>query len=54
MHSVELGPVERIADASKAKQPARHQGRVDEETLRDLVEKHFRYTGSFRAREILA
>ncbi len=32
----------------------RHLGRVDEELLRDLCEKHFRYTGSFRAREILA
>jgi glutamate synthase (NADPH/NADH) large chain len=55
---VELGPVERVAEASttavKTKQPARHQGRVDEELLRDLVEKHYRYTGSFRAREILA
>ena len=51
---VELGPVERIADSSKTKQPARHHGRVDEEHLRDLVERHYRYTGSFRAREILA
>jgi len=31
-----------------------HLGQADETFLRDLVEKHFRYTGSFRAREILS
>jgi glutamate synthase (NADPH/NADH) large chain len=30
-----------------------HLGETDEFILRDLIEKHFRYTGSFRAREIL-
>jgi len=30
-----------------------HLGQVDEEIVRDLIERHFRYTGSFRAREIL-
>ncbi len=30
-----------------------HLGETDEFVLRDLIEKHFRYTGSFRAREIL-
>jgi glutamate synthase (NADPH/NADH) large chain len=49
---VDLEKIERIG-ASVAG-AARHLGRVDEELLRDLVEKHFRYTGSFRAREILA
>ena len=49
---VDLEKIERIG--SKAAGVARHQGRLDEELLRDLVEKHFRYTGSFRAREILA
>jgi glutamate synthase (NADPH/NADH) large chain len=30
-----------------------HLGETDEHTLRSLIEKHFRHTGSFRAREIL-
>jgi glutamate synthase (NADPH/NADH) large chain len=30
-----------------------HLGETDELLLRDLIEKHFRYTGSFRAKEIL-
>jgi len=30
-----------------------HLGETDEFVLRGLIEKHFRYTGSFRAREIL-
>jgi glutamate synthase domain-containing protein 3 len=30
-----------------------HLGETDEYLLRDLVEKHFRYTGSLRARMIL-
>ncbi|MFN9108405.1 MAG: glutamate synthase-related protein [Betaproteobacteria bacterium] len=30
-----------------------HQGETDEHLLRDLVEKHFRFTGSLRARMIL-
>jgi len=30
-----------------------HLGETDEFILRDLLEKHFRYTGSFRAKEIL-
>ena len=49
---VDLEPIER--NGAKADGTARHLGRIDEELLRDLVEKHFRYTGSFRAREILA
>jgi glutamate synthase (NADPH/NADH) large chain len=31
-----------------------HLDQADETILRDLVEKHFRFTGSFRAREILS
>jgi glutamate synthase (NADPH/NADH) large chain len=31
-----------------------HLDQADEAILRDLVEKHFRFTGSFRAREILS
>ena len=49
---VDLERIERVG--ASAEGAARHLGRVDEELLRDLVEKHFRYTGSFRAREILA
>lgn len=30
-----------------------HLGRTDESLLKELVEKHFRYTGSLRARELL-
>ena len=30
-----------------------HLGETDEFILRDLLEKHFRYTGSFRAKELL-
>jgi glutamate synthase domain-containing protein 3 len=30
-----------------------HLGEADEFVLRGLIEKHFRYTGSFRAREVL-
>ena len=30
-----------------------HLGETDEFIVRDLLEKHFRYTGSFRARELL-
>ena len=49
---VELEKVERTGGAGD---PAtRHLGRIDEELLRELIEKQFRYTGSFRAREILA
>jgi len=53
---VELEKIERLGASGDAagNVVARHLGRVDEELLRDLVEKHFRYTGSFRAREILA
>jgi glutamate synthase (NADPH/NADH) large chain len=51
---VELERVERIGGQGAATNAARHQGRVDEELLRDLVEKQFSFTGSFRAREILA
>jgi glutamate synthase domain-containing protein 3 len=51
---VELENLERTAAKDSTKSPARHLGRVDEELLRELIEKHFRYTGSFRAREILA
>ena len=53
---VALEKIERAGASGDAadRSTARHLGRVDEELLRDLVEKHFRYTGSFRAREILA
>ncbi len=66
---VELEPIETSAAAAapstsaassrrrprrRTMKPARHAGRIDEELLRELLEKHFRYTGSFRAREILA
>jgi glutamate synthase (NADPH/NADH) large chain len=51
---VELERVERIGGPAAAAGVARHHGRIDEALLRDLVEKQFRYTGSFRAREILA
>ena len=30
-----------------------HRGRTDEEQLRELVEKHYRFTGSLRAKELL-
>jgi glutamate synthase (NADPH/NADH) large chain len=30
-----------------------HWGRADEEILRELIQRHFRYTGSFRAKAIL-
>ena len=49
---VDLGKVDRVGTADRG--AVRHLGHVDEELLRDLVEKHFRHTGSFRAREILA
>ncbi|MEO8935699.1 MAG: glutamate synthase-related protein [Burkholderiaceae bacterium] len=49
---VDLEKIER--NGANGDGAVRHAGRVDEEMLRDLVEKHFRYTGSFRAREILA
>ncbi|MGI9026352.1 MAG: glutamate synthase-related protein, partial [Burkholderiaceae bacterium] len=49
---VELEKVERTGAADDA--AMRHLGRIDEELLRELIEKQFRYTGSFRAREILA
>jgi glutamate synthase (NADPH/NADH) large chain len=51
---VELEPVERSAARDAAARPARHLGRIDEDLLHELLEKHFRFTGSFRAREILA
>ena len=46
--------LEKIERASSTAGDARHLGQVDEVLLRELVEKHFRYTGSFRAREVLA
>ena len=46
--------LEKIERAASVAGEARHLGRVDEALLRELVEKHFRYTGSFRAREVLA
>ena len=49
---VDLEKIERAASVAAGE--ARHLGRVDEALLRELVEKHFRYTGSFRAREVLA
>ena len=49
---VDLERIERSAKANA--EPIRHLGRVDEDLLRELLEKHFRYTGSFRARELLA
>ena len=52
---VDLGKVDRVGGATDADdRRGRHLGRVDEELLRELVEKHFRHTGSFRAREVLA
>ena len=51
---VSLEKLERTGSKKEASEVARHLGRLDEELLRELLEKHFRYTGSFRAREILA
>jgi glutamate synthase (NADPH/NADH) large chain len=38
---------------AKSGATVRHLGRADEHLLKELVEKHFRYTGSFRAKHIL-
>ncbi len=48
---VELEPV--LDAASDPAGKSRHLGRGDEELLRDLIGKHFFYTGSARARAIL-
>jgi glutamate synthase (NADPH/NADH) large chain len=51
---VELEPLEsaerqaHLSDASSW-----HWGRADEDILRELIQRHFRYTGSFRAKAIL-
>jgi glutamate synthase (NADPH/NADH) large chain len=39
--------------AEKVEPAVWHLGECDETLLRDLIEKHFKYTGSFRAKEIL-
>ena len=54
LESVELCPVvEDKEQASAGDHKSWHLGRTDEDILKDLIEKHFRYTGSLRAREIL-
>jgi glutamate synthase (NADPH/NADH) large chain len=51
---VALEPVLTAQEQTEKIEPAIwHLGTTDEELLRDLIEKHFRYTGSFRAKEIL-
>jgi glutamate synthase (NADPH/NADH) large chain len=52
---VALEPVKTLAQqgAEGVHAQALHQQRLDEELLRDLIEKQFRYTGSFRAKAIL-
>jgi glutamate synthase (NADPH/NADH) large chain len=58
---VELGPVDNEAEQARAERELaaagkgrlRHAGRADEALLRDLVERHLRFTGSTVARAIL-
>jgi glutamate synthase domain-containing protein 3 len=58
---VELGPVETEAEQARAERELaaagkgrlRHAGRADEVLLRELVERHLRYTGSTVAQAIL-
>ncbi len=52
---VELEPVLTAKEqADKLDRSIWHRDSSDEELLKSLVEKHFRYTGSFRAKDILA
>ncbi|MCD8340518.1 MAG: glutamate synthase subunit alpha, partial [Burkholderiales bacterium] len=52
--SVELSPlVESSEQEAEGNPDTWHLGRTDEEIVLDLVEKHFRYTGSTCARDIL-
>ncbi len=51
---VALEPVLAAQEQTEKIEPAIwHLGECDETLLRDLIEKQFRYTGSFRAKEIL-
>jgi glutamate synthase domain-containing protein 3 len=51
---VALEPVLTVQEqGEKVEAAVWHLGEADEALLRDLIEKHFRYTGSFRAKEIL-
>jgi len=51
---VTLEPVlSRQEQTAASEQALWHLGQLDEEILRELIEKHFRYTGSFRAKAIL-
>jgi glutamate synthase (NADPH/NADH) large chain len=51
---VALGPVVSTQEQQeKVDEAIWHLGETDEFVLRGLIEKHFRHTGSFRAREIL-
>jgi glutamate synthase (NADPH/NADH) large chain len=51
---VALEPVLTTQEQNEKIEPAIwHLGETDEVLLRDLIEKQFRYTGSFRAKEIL-
>jgi len=58
---VELGPVETEAEQARAERELaaagkgrlRHAGRADEVLLRELVERHLRFTGSTVAQSIL-
>ncbi|MDR2506812.1 MAG: glutamate synthase large subunit [Candidatus Accumulibacter sp.] len=57
---VDLEPVETEKSAAacrgeeaRKKAAVRHLGRIDETLLKELLEKHFRYTGSRQARKIL-
>ena len=54
MESVELESVMSSKEQHSCGEPsAWHLGKTDEEILLDQIEKHFKYTGSQRAREIL-
>jgi glutamate synthase (NADPH) large chain len=51
---VALEPVLTAQEQTDKIEPAIwHLGQCDEPQLRDLIENHFRYTGSFRSKEIL-
>ena len=51
---VGLQAVSRSSEQRAASEAATwHLGRCDEELLRELIEQHFRYTGSFRAKDLL-
>ena len=54
MESVELESVMSSKEQLVSGEPSTwHLGKTDEEILLDQIEKHFKYTGSQRAREIL-